>query len=61
LHAYDLLDQKFLESGSFTPALVEGSVHQAILEIMKIVSLGVSNKEIKIKLNISKLKALPVL
>ena len=61
LHAHDLLDQKFLESGKFTPAYINGSVHQAVLEIVKIVSLGVINKEIKIKCDISRLKSFPVL
>ena len=61
LNAHDLYDQQLLSSGYLVPNYSLGSVHQAVHELVKIISLRVTNKEIKIKCDLSKLKQYPTL
>ena len=61
LHAQDLKDQELLSNGKFYPHYTHGSIHSAMLEILKIVSLRVTKQEIRIKCDISGLKQFPAL
>jgi len=48
LHANDLLDKKLLQNGQFRPAYTSGSVSQSLLEILKIATLTIQNRDIKV-------------
>ena len=48
LHANDLLDQKLLKNGRFRPAYMSGSVYQSLLEIVKVASLTIQNRDLKV-------------
>ena len=63
-HANDMLDQKFIQNGQFTPVYDQGSVSEAILEIVKMIksTLAGKNKNLCIKVDVTSLKHLyPVL
>ena len=51
LHANDLLDQKLLENGSFTPVESLDSVRRVIVEIVEIISMTIDERDVKIYLN----------
>ena len=48
-HSNDLLDQRIIQNGSFTPNYTHGSMSGAIEEIMTIVRFNSGRKDINIK------------
>ena len=59
LHANDLLDQRIIENGSFVPHYAAGSPSQAILEMVQLIRLTLTQRKLKIQLDNSRLKRLP--
>ena len=47
--ANDLLDKRIIDNGTFTPAISEGSVSNAIYEIVYMTQFSVGNERLKIK------------
>ena len=56
LHANDLLDQKLLQNGRFTPAFSQDSVRRVIEEIVHIVSMTVSNRNIELSVDMKQVE-----
>ena len=59
LHANDLIDQKIIENGAFVPNFANGSVVEAINEIVSIFDLTLEHRKLKIifqHMNIPKMK-----
>ena len=57
LHANDLLDLQFLQNGSFRPAYVQGSIYHTILEIVKMLSLTLVDRDVKIIYELNEIKS----
>ena len=49
LHAQDLLDQRIIENGSFEPQLSQGSVSDAIFEIVNMMRLTLTQTKLRIE------------
>ena len=47
-HANDLLDHKIIQNGSFAPAYTYTSVHEALLEIVDMISWTMQNLDLSI-------------
>ena len=59
LRANDLLDQKQLENGSFSPTYSPDSVPRAIKEIVTIISMSINHRSLQIILDVNQLQSLP--
>ena len=57
-HANDLLDHRIIESGGFVPTYSQGSVSEAILEIIKIVQFTLTQTKLQLK-SVQKKEKLP--
>ena len=53
-HAYDLLDQGVIQSGVFKPNYSNGSVSEAIQEVIRIVNLTKARQGVDIQCHITK-------
>ena len=53
LHANDLLDQKLIQNGRFCPSYSPDSVHRVIVEIVKIISMTINQRDVKIILDLN--------
>ena len=53
LHSYDLLDQRVIQNGCFMPNYTQESVEKGINEIVKLVRLQLTEKTLKIKVDVS--------
>ena len=49
LHANDMLDQRIIDNGNFVPLYTEGSVKEAILEMVQVIKLTLLNRSLKIE------------
>lgn len=58
LHANDLLDQRIIEHGNFVPVYTEGSVSEAVLEIIKIMHVTLEERRLEIHCKSPKLPVL---
>ena len=54
LHASDLLDQRIIEQGKFTPSYSLGNVQETILEIVELVRMTVKVKKVTIFYNMDR-------
>ena len=50
-HAHDMLDQRFLESGMFTPIYTQDSVTEAIKEVIEAMQFTLKYKRLTIQFN----------
>ena len=56
LHANDLLDQKLLQNGQFTPSYRQGSLFRAISEIVRIASMTIQKHDIDVVLDLNEIQ-----
>ena len=49
LHANDLLDQRIIENGCFTPNLTSGSLRDAVMEMIDLMNQTLQFKSLEIK------------
>ena len=57
LHANDLLDQKLIQNGRFSPSYSPDSVSRAIVEIVKIISMTINERDVKIIIDLAKVQS----
>ena len=52
LHANDLLDQSLIENGSFSPSFAKSSLAEAVLQMVKLVRLTLTQKKVVIQCDV---------
>ena len=60
MHTHDFLDQQLIEHGSFVPHYEAGFIHEAITQIVVMMSYSVAKRDLKIKFDSSKIEASPM-
>ena len=60
MHSKDLLDQRIIEHGSFTPYYETARLENAISEIVQIMSYSIQHRGLEIKLDLTDLNVGPL-